>query len=90
MQNHAAGKTKLAAWFVSNCHAQNGRGNYVKELQKYIDVDIYGTCGTLKCSRSSSQTCYDKLNNDYKFYLAFENSNCVDYITEKLYWNGLK
>ena len=25
----------------------------------------------------------------YKYYLAFENSNCVDYITEK-FWDALK
>ena len=25
----------------------------------------------------------------YKFYLSFENSNCVDYITEK-FWDALK
>ena len=29
------------------------------------------------------------LDTDYKFYLAFENSNCVDYITE-FFVNGLK
>ena len=31
-------KTKMIAWFVSNCHSKSGREKYVKELQKYIDV----------------------------------------------------
>ena len=88
-KDYAAGKTKLVAWFVSNCNAQNGREHYVKELQTFISVDIYGGCGSLKCSRSNNDHCFDLLNRDYKFYLAFENSNCKDYITEKLYWNAL-
>lgn len=63
--------------------------HYARELSKYIQVDIYGTCGSLRCPRSQSQACFDMLDEDYKFYLAFENSNCKDYITEKFFVNGL-
>ena len=85
--NYALNKTKSVAWFVSNCNAKNGRGAYVAELNKYIDVDIYGICGDKTCKRTS-QSCFQMLKRDYKFYLSFENSNCKDYITEKLYWNA--
>ena len=81
------GKRKMAAWFVSNCNARNGRGRYAALLKKYIDVDIYGSCGTKRCPRTN-KGCFEMLKTDYKFYLSFENSNCKDYITEKLYWNA--
>ena len=86
-QNYAKGKTKMAVWFVSNCGAVSGRSNFVKELQKYISVDVYGGCGKMKCSKNDKR-CFEKLNTDYKFYLAFENSICKDYYTEKLFRNG--
>lgn len=88
-KNYAANKTKAVAWFVSNCGARNGRLNYARELQKFIEVDIYGSCGTKRCPRSQQESCFKMLNTDYKFYLAFENSNCQDYITEKFFVNGL-
>ena len=87
--DYALNKTKKVAWFVSNCEAKNGRLDYARQLGKYIQVDIYGACGTKQCPRNSDN-CYEMLNTDYKFYLAFENSNCIDYITEKFYVNGLK
>jgi glycoprotein 3-alpha-L-fucosyltransferase len=81
--------TLQVAWFVSNCGARNRRLQYAHELQKHIPVDIYGSCGTKKCPRSTANKCFDMLDRDYKFYLAFENSNCKDYITEKFFVNGL-
>ena len=88
-QNFAVNKTKSVAWFVSNCGARNGRLKYAKELAKYIEVDIYGSCGTKQCPRSKANDCFKMLERDYRFYLAFENSNCKDYITEKFFVNGL-
>ncbi|XP_046556777.1 alpha-(1,3)-fucosyltransferase C-like [Haliotis rubra] len=77
----ALNKTKSVLWFVSNCNTQSKRQQYVKELRKHISVDIYGRCGPLKCS---GPKC-DFLYNQYRFYLSFENSFCVDYATEKLF-----
>jgi len=41
-------KTKSAVWFVSHCNTLSKRETLVAELKKYIDVDIYGKCGTLQ------------------------------------------
>lgn len=80
------GKTKFAAWAVSNCNTQSKREEYVKMLQSYIDIDIFGECSKKKniCENMSSTKCQLLLSRDYKFYLGFENSICKDYVTEKL------
>ena len=33
-------KTKMIAWFVSNCQSQSDREKYAKELQKHIKVKV--------------------------------------------------
>jgi hypothetical protein len=87
--NYAQGKTKMAAWMVSNCKTvQSSRNNLVMELQKYIKIDVYGKCGKLKCRKKlgyddSSEECRDMVAKTYKFYFALENSLCRDYVTEK-------
>ncbi|KAK2148268.1 hypothetical protein LSH36_506g01009 [Paralvinella palmiformis] len=88
-RNYARGKSKIVAIFMSNCRAKNNRSKYLAELQRYVDVDVYGSCGPFRCSKRNSDVCFRILNKDYKFYLAFENSNCRDYITEKFFINGL-
>ncbi|XP_059139274.1 alpha-(1,3)-fucosyltransferase C-like [Physella acuta] len=82
----AKNKTKMAAWFVSNCATQSRRHEFTEQLQEYMDVDIYGQCGTLKCPMNQGQ-CEQMLTTTYKFYLSFENSLCKDYLTEKFYRN---
>lgn len=89
-KNYAGNKTKKVAWFVSNCNAKNKRLEYAKELSQHIEVDIYGSCGNKKCPRTLTRKCFRMLDKEYKFYLAFENSNCKDYITEKFFVNGLR
>ncbi|XP_018353589.1 PREDICTED: alpha-(1,3)-fucosyltransferase C-like isoform X2 [Trachymyrmex septentrionalis] len=79
--NTIKGKSKLVSWLVSNCYAKSGRLEYVKELSKHIDVDVYGKCGKFSCYHN----CFkDVIETDYFFYLSFENSFCDDYVTEKL------
>lgn len=80
-------KSKIVAVMGSNCGGKNHRWNYVKELQKYMDVDTYGACGNLKCPGHFTEDC--KVLDQYKFYLAFENGNCREYITEKVWWNAI-
>lgn len=89
--DHASNKTGLVVWLVSNCNTFSHRERYVKELRKYIPVDVYGECGDHRkddesCGRDTPlRHCYRSFEKRYKFYLAFENSLCRDYFSEKLY-----
>ena len=87
--NYASSKTKKIAWFVSSCKTKSGRNEYVEVLKKYIQVDIYGRCGDMVCSKEDGKKCLQMLQSDYYFYLSFENSLCQDYITEKV-WDVMK
>ncbi|KAK7079190.1 Alpha-(1,3)-fucosyltransferase 7 [Halocaridina rubra] len=81
--NYAEGKTKMAAWFVSNCYSKSSREKIVRKLQKHFEVDVFGRCGPYTCPHTKQ--CYEFLEKNYKFYFSFENSLCKDYVTEKLF-----
>ena len=87
----AENKTKHALWIVSNCKSRSKRDKYVEILRQYIPVDILGACGEKwNCGRRynhASGNCFDILNSTYRFYLAFENAICDEYITEKFFEN---
>ena len=79
-----ANRTKLIAWFCSNRISNGRREIYFRELAKHLQLDIYGKCGNLTCLNLNGMNC-DTLLNDYKFYIAAENSLCSDYVSEKFY-----
>ncbi|XP_026822524.1 glycoprotein 3-alpha-L-fucosyltransferase A-like [Rhopalosiphum maidis] len=90
-RNYAQDKTKQLAIIITDCKTNyyDRELFYATELSKYnISVDVYGKCGEFK--NIESNTFLQMLDQDYKFYLAFENSNCIDYVTDKFFVNGLQ
>ncbi len=80
-------KSKPIVWFVSNCVSSSKREAIAKALGQHIQVDVFGACGDKSvCPKSEGRSCVEKLvNKKYYFHIAFENSLCKDYISEK-YW----
>ena len=82
LNNRQTRNNSRILWMVSRCYTQGARRKYVNLLVKHVQVDIYGGCGK-PCSNSH---CFLHLAKSryYKFYLAFENSACNEYISEKV------
>ena len=78
----------MVFWIVSHCTTVNYREKYVDALQNYVTVNIFGQCNKKPCPRGTFDDCHKVQSISHKFYIAFENSNCQDYITEKL-WKAL-
>ena len=84
---------KLAFWVLSHCGTY--RDEYARKLQEYISIDVAGGCaGNFKnpihnCNSEGRDGCFEHIRN-YKFYLAFENAFCDQYVTEKYWYNSLE
>lgn len=82
-KEHNTDKEKKAlAFILSNCENQNKRTKFALQLRqilkrKSLIFDIYG-CSFFKCSNGD---CLEKMKNKYYFYLAYEESFAVDYVT---------
>ena len=88
-----------SVWFVSNCKSIF-RNVFAAKLSNFTSVSMFGKCAkefkslnvktnvfneTL-CERNSR--CETDVFEGNKFFLALENQNCSDYITEK-FWRTL-
>jgi len=96
-------KQGLVAIFISNSKAAGaaGRTRYVQELMNYVQVDSFGGClnnyneekklhelGVQPDNIDRKQRKHEILKH-YKFYLAFENAQVLDYTSEKVF-EGLR
>uniref|UniRef100_A0A452S5H1 Fucosyltransferase n=1 Tax=Ursus americanus TaxID=9643 RepID=A0A452S5H1_URSAM len=81
-----ARKRGLVAWVVSNWDERQARVRYYHQLSQHVAVDVFGRSGP---GRPLPDVGLLHTVARYKFYLAFENSQHLDYITEKLWRNAL-
>ena len=97
-RDYWSGKTKGAFWAVSHCVTTSKREKLAVELAKYIPVEMSGGCQFKEikhfnnCNRSPEKfhevfdsKCEEAVERNFKFYFAFENSLCHEYVSEKFY-----
>jgi hypothetical protein len=83
-------KTEEIALVTSNCGAEP-RNTIYQEMFKMLKIDSMGACyhnsDKHLDSYWNSNGKQNKLSNimPYKFVVTFENSNCYDYVTEKMF-----
>ncbi|XP_015251736.1 PREDICTED: alpha-(1,3)-fucosyltransferase 7-like isoform X1 [Cyprinodon variegatus] len=79
-------KTSLVCWVVSNYMNHYKRTQVYRELRATVPINVYGRWNK---KLLSSADLLPTISRCY-FYLAFENSQAKDYITEKLWYNAYK
>ncbi|KAI1900529.1 hypothetical protein AGOR_G00050870 [Albula goreensis] len=77
-------KNLLACWVVSNYRSRQKRAQIYQSLKKLVPIAVYGKWHKKPLSAEELLPTIKRCH----FYLAFENSNFTDYITEKLWRNS--
>ncbi|KAM4742695.1 alpha-(1,3)-fucosyltransferase 4-like [Anableps anableps] len=78
-------RKRFVAWVISNWSPTHARVGFYQQLRRFIRVDVFGRAGR-PLQRGGGSVV--RLLRRYMFYLALENSQHTDYITEKL-WNAV-
>ncbi|KAM6933275.1 alpha-(1,3)-fucosyltransferase 4-like [Xenentodon cancila] len=86
LSQSAPSRHRFVAWVISNWSDTHARVAFYYQLRRYIRIDVFGRAGWPLPEGMDNVV---RLLGKYKFYLALENSQHTDYITEKL-WNAVK
>ncbi|KAF8975668.1 hypothetical protein BGZ46_008937 [Entomortierella lignicola] len=77
------------AWVISNCQPRNNRNELMADLIKKIGAHSYGSCQNNKVMPKDETRPWEEVKQEvlaqYPYTLVVENSNCVGYVTEKIY-----
>ncbi|CAJ0922087.1 unnamed protein product, partial [Mesorhabditis belari] len=84
-------RTHFISAMIGNCQSTpSGRTRLVKAFERQNYLSLFGGCSAVKERKNAcakrDERCVQELFEDSYFYLALENSVCMDYVTEK-YWN---
>lgn len=92
---HVIPKNFSSVILISNCGSQNQREKTLYDLAKVVPLDCFGDCcepspfgGYDHWSAAKSDFWIEQhrlMGQTYQFYLAFENSNCNDYVSERFF-----
>ena len=82
-------RPKTAIAVISNCNSAYRTG-VLNAIFTAIHVDVTGKCGVTRHALCDAYhiECFDELGREYLFYLAIENSECADYVSEKVWRNA--
>ena len=84
-------RTDAAVIIESNCKSSYRNHKIEQLVDAGLSIDMYGGCGTLSHTECDARdiNCFKIMARRYYFYIAIENSDCPDYITEKVWRNSL-
>lgn len=93
--NYLKFKSKFGAVYLAECFGDGDMVtvNYIKEMQKYASIDVYGDCekffNITKCKQLNSngnKNCKDYIYKKYKFILTFEKQMCNEFISDEFFY----
>ncbi|XP_034025410.1 alpha-(1,3)-fucosyltransferase 7 [Thalassophryne amazonica] len=76
----------LISWVVSRYLPDQARARVYQSLKKHVHIEVYGKWSNKPLSHNNLLPTISRC----LFYLAFENSEATDYITEKLWRNSFQ